>query len=44
MPPVPAAVTAKMNDEGMPALGEVDGGVITSVGAAFTVTVTEPDA
>ena len=37
------APTAKVNEAGKPALAVV-GGVITNVGAAFTVTVTVPDA
>jgi hypothetical protein len=37
-------VTANVNDAGNPALGGVVGGVITNVGTADTVTVTDPDA
>src|SRR3954468_18615191 len=39
-----AGVTAKVNAAGKPTLGGLVGGVITSVGAFVTTTVTEPDA
>src|SRR6266487_4453123 len=44
LPLVAAAVTANVNVAGSPALGTVAGGVMTSVGALATLTVTEPDA
>src|SRR5438046_4962656 len=39
-----AAVTANVKEAGSPTLGGLAGGVITSVGAFETTTVTEPDA
>jgi hypothetical protein len=44
LPFVVGTVTANVNEAGTPVFGGVVGGVMTNVGAALMLTVTDPDA